>query len=95
METIEKYDSAPLIEVIKTGSPEWITPLIPDLIHAKNQAAFTLAKGRAAMRPMNTGVIKATEADRTIEMEAKTAALKQEYQNLSDLYDVCMELIRK
>jgi len=99
--TESKYDPQPLIAAIErgahnsltTGKVDYLPSYLPDLITAKNHAYYALQKGKAAMRPQNNGVLKATEADRSIEMDAKTADLRQEYQNLADLYDVCMVLV--
>lgn len=88
-------DTTPITEALANGLYDVVAGLLPDLILAKNDAGFALAKGRMALRPPNNGVIKATEADRTVEMEGKTAELRRAYLNLSDLYDVCMAVISK
>lgn len=90
----DEYDRALLVTVIQSGaSTQGLLEHMPALSEAKNDAAYALAKGRAALRPYNNGVTKATEADRTIEMDAKTADLKRDYQNLADLWELGMLVV--
>lgn len=89
------YDRQPIINALAgTLDGRGLIPLMPALSAAKNDAYVTLAKGRMALRPVNNGVIKATETDRSIEMEGKTAQLKADYQNLVDLWELGMAVIK-
>lgn len=89
-----KFDTQPILDALMDPDPAWkLPPLVPALIVAKNDAHYTLAKGRYALRPVNSGVMKATESDRTIEMEGRTADVRRNYDNLNDLLMLCMAVI--